>query len=196
MKNKQLTENFWLNEFLKSATAIRQGGEMLLQQMNPSAEVMRAIHYHVKKTVQPARTFFGVGISITSGLRAFLLNAFVKGSESSQHCEGEASDQQLSNSVFEKSPEIISLLNSLILAITDKQPRDDLSANFYLFAYYAIFRHECDIDQLIHEYGEDGQPDWVHASSSKESDRRQILIKRSGEGYIELTLKEALLLGC
>jgi hypothetical protein len=54
---------------------------------------------------------------------------------------------------------------------------ETVNANFYLFAYVCLKLKELDIDQVIHEFGVDyGQPAWVHVSSSKGQDKRQMLV--------------------
>jgi len=198
--NDQLSKNFWLYEFLRSNTASKLGGEVLEQQFNPSQEIIANIKHHVKSTLQKARDFFGIGINLNSGLRMPKLNEAVGGSPTSQHCLGEASDKELANELFnpdnEKAAAAKRTIEGLVQSITGKKLRKDCNANFYLFAYLCIYRYELDIDQVIHEYGEDGAPDWIHSASSLRRNKREILIKRSGEGYIKLNLKQALLLGC
>lgn len=196
MEDRKLSINFSLNEFLHSQIASREGGSVQNEQMNPPQEIIEALEYHVNRTVQPARTELGVGITISSGYRCPTVNTMAKGSKTSQHVKGEASDQSLSHSFF-NNHQVKTWLNDLILGITDHYPRSDVNASYYLWAYYCIFRHKCDIDQVIHEYGTcDGQPAWVHVSSSRSGDRREMLVKRTGEGYKRLTLVEALMLGC
>lgn len=200
VNNDQLSKNFWLYEFLRSNTASKLGGEVLEEQFSPNEEIIANIKHHVKTTLQKARDFFGVGISLNSGLRMPKLNEAVGGSPTSQHCLGEASDKELANELFnpdnKKAAAAKKTIESLVQSITGKPLRKGCNANFYLFAYLCIFRYELDIDQVIHEYGHDGAPDWIHSASSLRRNKREILIKRSGEGYIKLNLKQALLLGC
>jgi zinc D-Ala-D-Ala carboxypeptidase len=99
-----------------------------------------------EKVFQPIREHFGVPIYISSGYRSAALNRAVKGSRSSQHCRGEAFD--LDADRWGK--------------ITNKE----------IFDY---IREHLDWDQMIWEFGNDSQPDWVHVSFKATGNRRQIL---------------------
>jgi len=49
--------------------------------------------------------------------------------------------------------------------------------NFYLFAIICLKLEGFDIDQLIHEFGQDfGQPAWVHVAASRRQNKREILL--------------------
>lgn len=193
----RISNNFWLSELTESSTAERRGGPMLAEQESPSDEVIENLKYHIKTTAQPARDYLGAGITINSGYRGPLLNEAVRGSETSEHCFGMATDQVLANSAMDNICKNKWNLEYLITAITGK-PVDykKVNTSYFLWAYYCLYIHDLDINQVIHEYGEDGAPRWIHVSSSKTNNKRQMLIKRKGEGYIELNLKEALMLGC
>ncbi len=174
----QLSKNFSLRELTKSQTAARIGGKMLTQQQQPPEDILSALKYHCKTTVQKARDFFGVSIMIGSGYRGPLLNTHLKGSKTSQHCKGQASDQDLSESFVSGSSDARVQIDALVFAVTGKQVRRDVNANFYLFAYYVLFIQYCDVDEVIHEFGEDGQPEWVHVSSSVGAREKEILVAR------------------
>ena len=76
--------------------------------------------------------------------------------------------------------------------------RPDVNENFFLFAYVCMNLDELDVDQVIHEYGEGfGHPSWVHISTSKRQDKRQILMvgNYTNRRYIRPPLEEALLYG-
>lgn len=195
----KLSNNFSLNEFLVSQTAERIGGEILEQQSNPSSDVVRNLRYLTIKTLQPMRTLLKTSMSISSGYRCELLNTAIKGSKTSQHIKGEAADISLSSEFLGRGSRqrAKSILREKIRAETGIYPRDNVSANYYLFACVCMYLDEMDIDQVIHEYGEDGAPGWVHISASRDGkNRRQILVKRRGEGYLELGVNEGLKLGC
>jgi hypothetical protein len=199
----KLSKNFTLRELLKSSTATRAGGAILENQMNPPQKIIDALKYHCQNTVQVARGWFKCSIMIGSGYRGPKLNTKVGGSPNSQHCLGEATDQELSEKFLDHNSNKKKQLDALIHAVTGKPVRVDVNSNFYLFAFYVLHIHYVDIDQVIHEYGEDGQPDWVHASSSEELNRREILsvkkMKIKGKMksvYTQLNTKEALMLGC
>jgi hypothetical protein len=82
----KLSENFTLQEFTKSQTALRHGIDN-----TPSEEHLSAARKLFTEVVQPVRNQFGVTV-INSGYRGPELNAKVGGSSRSQHCKGEAVD--------------------------------------------------------------------------------------------------------
>lgn len=82
----KLSENFTLQEFTKSQTALRHGIDN-----TPSEDHLSAARKLFTEVVQPVRNQFGVTV-INSGYRGPELNAKVGGSSRSQHCKGEAVD--------------------------------------------------------------------------------------------------------
>lgn len=95
MNDIQLTENFKLSELLYSDTAKRLGIEN-----TASDEVITRLKTLCENVLQPVRNYFGKPVKINSGYRNPILNEAVKGSKTSQHCQGYASDieiQGLSN---------------------------------------------------------------------------------------------------
>lgn len=82
----KLSENFTLQEFTKSQTALRHGIDN-----TPSEEHLSAARKLFTEVVQLVRNQFGVTV-INSGYRGPELNAKVGGSSRSQHCKGEAVD--------------------------------------------------------------------------------------------------------
>ncbi len=137
---------------------------------------------------------------ISSGFRSPLLNQAVGGSERSQHCHGQAADIQLSDSFLrnERYEPLRMRINDRVLSRTGKPLRDDVNANFYLYAYICLRLDDFDVDQVIHEYGRGpGQPSWIHlAASPSERDRRQMLvIGRYHKGNKVVSLKKALSMG-
>ncbi len=99
-----------------------------------------------EKVFEPIREHFGVPIHISSGYRSASLNRAVKGSASSQHCRAEAMDIDADR--YGK--------------VTNKE----------IFDY---IREHLEWDQMIWEFGNDSQPDWVHVSFKATGNRRQIL---------------------
>jgi len=99
-----------------------------------------------EKVFEPIREHFGVPIHISSGYRSAALNRAVKGSASSQHCKAEAMDIDADR--YGK--------------VTNKE----------IFDY---IREHLEWDQMIWEFGNDLQPDWVHVSFKATGNRRQIL---------------------
>lgn len=198
----RLSENFALQEFLRSQTAQRQGGEMLSKQMNPDHNIVENLQYLVTKALQPLRTLLRTPFQITSGYRCQELNTRIGGSSNSQHCFGQAADVVMfdnflnePNPVFERIKKII---DHKILKKIGRLPRTHANANFYLFATACFFINETDVDQVIHEYGQPGQPAWVHISSSPKRNKREIVIipKPQDFAHNRLSLEEALMMGC
>ena len=197
IQNKQLSNNFWLYEFLNSSSAQRFP-DIMKKQYTPSSSVVNALEYQAQKLWQPTREWFGCPFIITSGYRCLELNKLVGSKPSSQHVLGEAVDCEISTSFLSDSKfsSKIEYLNSEVVKITGKPLRSNLNANFYLFVYICINIEKLDIDQVIHEFGNGpGNPAWIHASSSSKNNKRQILCI-SNSGTKVLTVKEALLLGC
>tara|TARA_Y100000748_G_scaffold230141_1_gene194171 strand:+ start:3219 stop:3683 length:465 start_codon:yes stop_codon:yes gene_type:complete len=82
----RLSENFTLQEFTKSQTALRQGIDN-----TPNDEHLQNAKSLFENVVQKVRNNFGVTV-INSGYRGPALNEAVGGSSKSQHCKGEAVD--------------------------------------------------------------------------------------------------------
>ena len=82
----RLSENFSLQEFTKSQTALRQGIDN-----TPGEEHLANAKELFANVVQPVRDNFGVTV-INSGYRGPALNEAVGGSSKSLHCKGEAVD--------------------------------------------------------------------------------------------------------
>jgi len=99
-----------------------------------------------EKIFEPVREFFNYPIAVTSFFRAPAVNAAAGGARNSQHSTGQAMD--IDADVLGK--------------ITNKQ----------VFDY---IRENLEFDQLIWEFGDENQPDWVHVSYNKVVNRRQIL---------------------
>lgn len=98
---------------------------------------------------QPVRDHFGVPIAVSSGYRSKKLNKAIGGSKYSQHMIGEALD--LDADVYGKV------------------------TNAEIFNY---IKKNLDWDQMIWEFGDDEEPNWVHVSY-KESGRNRKQIKRA-----------------
>ena len=83
----KLSNNFSLDEFLRSETAKRLG----IENGNASLEQVLNLAYLCHMVLQPLRDRFGP-ITISSGLRCPQLNEAVGGVPGSQHLSGEAAD--------------------------------------------------------------------------------------------------------
>lgn len=111
-----------------------------------------------EKIFEPIRNNFRCPIHISSGYRSIELNRAIKGSLTSQHCTGEAIDIDMDG-----SPN----------GVTNKMVFDFIKNNL-------------EFDQLIWEFGNDSNPDWVHVSyESTGKQRKQILkaIKTNGNTH-------------
>ena len=82
----RLSQNFTLQEYTKSQTALRQGIDN-----TPGPEHLANATELFRNVVQRVRDQFGVTV-INSGYRGPALNEAVGGSSTSQHCKGEAVD--------------------------------------------------------------------------------------------------------
>jgi hypothetical protein len=101
-----------------------------------------------EKIFEPIRTHFRCPIIISSGYRSKELNAAIGGSLTSQHCQGEAIDIDMDG-----TPN----------GVTNRMVFDYIKDNL-------VF------DQLIYEFGDANNPDWVHVSyESTGKQRKQIL---------------------
>lgn len=101
-----------------------------------------------EKIFEPIRNNFRCPIHISSGYRSIELNSAIKGSLTSQHCTGEAIDIDMDG-----TPN----------GVTNKMVFDYIKNNL-------------EFDQLIWEFGNDSNPDWVHVSyESRGKQRKQIL---------------------
>jgi hypothetical protein len=121
----------------------------------PTAEHLENFKKLAENVFEPIRNHFGFPIHISSGYRSKALNTAIGGSLTSQHCKGEAIDIDMDGSSN---------------GITNKMVFDYIKANIKF-------------DQMIWEFGNDTNPDWVHVSySSSGKQRGQILkaIKSNG----------------
>jgi hypothetical protein len=101
-----------------------------------------------EKVFQPIREHFRCPIHISSGYRSKELNAAIGGSLTSQHCSGEAIDIDMDG-----TPN----------GVTNRMVFDYIKDNL-------------EFDQLIYEFGDKENPDWVHVSyESSGKQRKQVL---------------------
>lgn len=87
MDRVKLSENFYLDEFLRSETA-----ERLKIKNEPNEQVIKNLKYLCENCLQPMREHFNTPILVTSGYRCSTLNKRIGGSPSSFHCQGCAAD--------------------------------------------------------------------------------------------------------
>lgn len=147
----KISEHLDLSELTRSGEAKRYGISN-----NPTPEHIENFKKLAENIFEPIRKHFGVPILISSGYRSKALNIAIKGSLSSQHCEGEAIDIDMDASTS---------------GVTNKMVFDYIKNNL-------------NFDQLIFEFGTKDAPAWVHVSyDSKSKQRKQVLraVKSGGK---------------
>jgi hypothetical protein len=118
----------------------------------PNNEQLASMRLTAQKIFEPVRAHFKVPIAITSFFRSKEVNSLVGGSATSQHTTGEAMD-----------------INAAVLGKI-------CNAEIFFFIKDNLL-----FDQLIWEFGDDTNPDWVHVSYKNIGNRRQILrAKKNG----------------
>lgn len=119
----------------------------------PTPEHIANLKELAENIFEPIRANFRCPILISSGYRSKELNAKIGGSNTSQHSLGQAIDIDMDGTTY-------GVTNAEIFHyIKDKLP----------------------FDQLIWEFGNDTNPDWVHCSYS-ERHRKQVLIAYKTNG--------------
>jgi hypothetical protein len=113
----------------------------------PSGEQMENIKLLCENVFEPLREHVGGPIAINSLFRSPELNRAIGGSSTSQHCA----------------------INGAAIDIDDTYGR---MSNADMFKF---IKDNLDFDQMIWEYGDDDNPDWVHVSYKKRDNRNQIL---------------------
>jgi hypothetical protein len=136
----KLSEHFALAEFTRSESAKRHGVSN-----EPTPEHLENLKVLCEKVLEPIRTKFGP-LNISSGYRSKVLNHYIGGSLSSQHCEGKAADLDMDGMGGASNTEIFNYI------------KDNL-----------------EFDQMIWEFGDNNKPDWVHVSYNEVKNRKQVL---------------------
>ena len=112
----------------------------------PNAEQLGNMQRLAEAIFEPLRKHFGVPIRVNSFFRSKKLNTAVGGSNTSSHTKGQAID-----------------IDDVLGGVT----------NAMMFHYV---KDHIDFDQLIWEFGDNENPDWVHVSYvSQFQNRRQVL---------------------
>ena len=125
----------------------------------PTIEDMENLKAIAQNIFQPLRDYFGCPIGVSSGYRSLDLNRAIGGSSTSQHCKGEALD-------------------------IDCDMFGGLS-NREVFEY---IKEHLIFDQLIWEFGNDSDPDWVHVSYKRIGKNRGEILRagrKNGKTYYE-----------
>jgi len=113
---------------------------------NPNAEQMESMITIAEEVFEPLRMWVGGPIKINSFFRSPELNKAIGGSGKSQHCHGQAIDL------------------------------DDTFGRATNAEMFEFIKEHLDFDQIIWEFGDDTNPDWVHVSYvSPEQNRNRCL---------------------
>ncbi len=126
---------------------------------NPNAEQMKNMVAIAEEVFEPLRMWVGGPIKINSFFRSPELNKAIGGSGKSQHCHGQAIDL------------------------------DDTFGKATNAEMYEFIKQNLDFDQMIWEFGDDENPDWVHVSYvSPDQNRKRCLkaYKKSGKTNYEI----------
>lgn len=115
----------------------------------PTEEHLANFKILAENVFEPIRNNFRCPINISSAYRSQALNKLVKGSATSQHCTGEAIDIDMDGTPYDVK-------------------------NAMIFDY---IKDKLDFDQLIWEFGDKENPDWVHVSYSHTGKQRKQILK-------------------
>ncbi len=118
----------------------------------PTPEHSENMKVLAEKIFQPIREHFGVPIYISSGYRSAALNKKIGGSRTSQHLTGEAIDIDMDGHPHVSNVQIFNFIRANLI-----------------------------FDQLIWEFGNNSNPDWVHVSyNTSGTNRRDVLRATKG----------------
>tara|TARA_X000001382_G_scaffold120960_1_gene102896 strand:- start:319 stop:774 length:456 start_codon:yes stop_codon:yes gene_type:complete len=113
----------------------------------PNDDQLTNMELVAEKIFEPLRSYVGGPIKINSFFRCPKLNTAIGGSHKSQHCKGQAIDI------------------------------DDTFGRCTNAEMYHWIKDHLDFDQMIWEFGDDDNPDWVHISYVSEEDNRNRCLK-------------------
>ena len=113
----------------------------------PNDEQMQNMCLIAEEVFEPLRSWVGGPIKINSFFRSPELNKAIGGSSKSQHCQGQAIDL------------------------------DDTFGRATNAEMFEFIKKHLDFDQMIWEFGDDENPDWVHVSYVSEEKNRNRCLK-------------------
>ena len=113
----------------------------------PDDEQLANMELVAEKIFEPLREWVGGPIKINSFYRGLPLNTAIGGSKKSQHMKGQAMDID-DNYGYATNAEM-----------------------------YHWIKDNLDFDQMIWEFGDDDNPDWIHISYISEEDNRNRCLK-------------------
>ena len=112
----------------------------------PNDKQLANMELIAEKVFEPLREWVGGPIKINSFFRCPELNKAIGGSSKSQHCKGQAID-----------------IDDTFRVVANSE-------------MYDYIKNNLDFDQMIWEFGDDENPNWVHVSYvSEENNRRRCL---------------------
>ncbi|NVJ47287.1 MAG: hypothetical protein HWE07_09170 [Cytophagia bacterium] len=122
----------------------------------PGVKELAAMKLVASQVFDKVREFVDGPLFVSSFFRSIDLNAAIGGSYTSQHCKGEAID-----------------IDADVYNSNDFKNSD----------IYQYIRNHLEFDQLIWEFGNDYEPDWIHVSYKGSGNRKQILraVKENGK---------------
>lgn len=126
---------------------------------NPNKNQLYYMRQIAENVFEPLREWVGGPVRVNSFFRSLKLNKKVGGSSTSQHVKGQAID------------------------IDDSY---GFKTNAEMFHY---IRENLDYDQLIWEFGDDKNPDWIHVSY-RPGNNRSIILKATRVKFINRAGKE------
>ena len=109
---------------------------------NPNAKQLENMVTIAEEVFEPLRAYVGGPIKINSFFRSPKLNRAIGGSSKSQHCHGQAIDL------------------------------DDTFGRCTNAEMFEFIKENLDFDQMIWEFGNNKNPDWVHVSYVNDEDNR------------------------
>ena len=113
----------------------------------PNEEQLKNMKLIAEKIFEPLRDYVGGPIKINSFFRGYELNKAIGGSSRSQHCKGQAMDI------------------------------DDTFGYKTNADMYHYIKDNLNFDQMIWEFGDDDNPNWVHVSYVSPEKNRNICLK-------------------
>ena len=114
---------------------------------NPDDMEVYRMSLIAEEVFEPLRAWVGGPIKINSFFRSPELNKAIGGSTKSQHCQGQAIDL------------------------------DDTYGRATNAEMYEFIKEHLDFDQMIWEFGDDDNPDWVHVSYVSSDKNRNRCLK-------------------
>lgn len=115
---------------------------------DPTPEQLANIQRLCERIFEPLREWVGAAVKLNSVFRSAALNTAIGGANSSQHCaNGLSAAMDIDDTFGHKS-------------------------NHDMFHY---IKDNLVFDQLIWEFGDDSNPNWVHVSYNEEGNRGQVL---------------------